>query len=118
MVEAALVFPIVILSVCGVIYMLIFFYETAETRAAMHTVLKAESGKTTHTVTYLTPISTDFSVYRKNRKLYCETERKFSPAGILGEQTKRMRAEKYIDDEAQRIRYLDLVEKKEKQKGE
>ena len=88
MVEAALVFPIVILSVCGVIYMLIFFYETAETRAAMHTVLKAESGKTTHTAvsyTHLLPHNTYYTVAYLPAKFIEHEHHVFKYAGKRGE---------------------------------
>ena len=41
MVEAALVFPLIILTVVALIHMLVFLYQQTELRARMHIALRA-----------------------------------------------------------------------------
>ena len=44
-VESAMVFPMVVLSLVGLIYLMIYFYGQLEMRVEMHETLRAESGE-------------------------------------------------------------------------
>jgi hypothetical protein len=50
MVEAAVVFPLVILSVAAVICILLFLFDETVTHARLHAAVRAASGKGTETV--------------------------------------------------------------------
>lgn len=109
MVEAALVFPIVILSVMALIYMLIFIYQQTQLRAQMHMALRAESGRASQTVEYLTKAKSPYPVYRKGLTVYYEGVLDFRKKGLLIPVRKDLSARGHINDEVAFIRLADLV---------
>ena len=114
MVEAAVVFPMVILAVMALIYMLQIFFKETEMRADMHKALRAESGKYCQTLQYQKNIQSPFPIYRKGDRLYCRGTLKSREKGILKAGEKMLYSEKYLDDEREFIRTIDLLSQKER----
>lgn len=113
MVEAALVFPLVILAVAALIHILVFFYQLAEAGANMHMALRAESGRISKTVECEPYMETEFVIYKRAKALYCLGNKTFMKKGILKKLEKPLSAQKYVDQEADFVRNVDLVRKKE-----
>lgn len=118
MVEAAMVFPLVILTVMALISMMVFFYQQTETRARMHIALRAESGKASKTVEYLTKAEAVYPIYKKSGQMHCQGTMSFFTNGLLNEREKGLSASKYIDRETNFIRYVDLIRQKENRDGQ
>lgn len=114
MVEAATVFPIVILAVAALIFILQFFYQLTEMRVEMHKALRSESGKRYGTMQYHKEPEPSFPVYRKGGKLYCYGTLKSGQKWFLDRQEKELKSEKYLDDEKQIVRMVDFIKKGEK----
>ena len=108
-VEAALIFPLVILSVVALIYMLLYFYRLTEIRTEMHIALRAESGRIRETVFYEKEPKEPFPVYRKAGCLYSSGTVTFTETGLLKAGKKELSAKKYVIDEAEFIRLTDLL---------
>lgn len=114
MVEAALVFPLVILTVAALIQMLVFFYQLAETGAHMHMALRAESGRISKTVEYAPRIEAKFPIDKRGKQVYYLGTMTFMEKGILKKFEKQLSAQKYIDHETDFVRMVDLTKKKER----
>lgn len=110
MAEAALVFPLVILTVAALIYMFQIFFRHTEVRAGMHRALRAESGRICETLQYGEPVQPPFPIYRKGSRLYCRGTLRSKSKGILDAQEKTFLSEKYVDDERDYIRRIELLE--------
>lgn len=110
MVEAALIFPMVILTVTALIYILLFFYQMTDTRAKMHIALRSESGKINETVFYEKDPEEPFPIYRKGEELNSYGVICFTQEGILKRQKKELSARKFLIDEVRNIRLADLLE--------
>ncbi len=115
MVEAALVFPLVILTVAALIHMLVFFYQLAETRANMHMALRAESGRISKTVKCEPSAEPVFPIYKKATEVYCLGNKTFMERGLLKKLEKPLSAKKYVDHEADFVRTVDLVMRKDRE---
>lgn len=113
MVEAALVFPLVILAVVAIIHMLVFFYQITETGANMHMALRAESGRVSNTVECRPYTEAAFPIYKRAKEIYCLGNKTFMERGILSRLEKPLSARKYVDHEADFVRNMDLLKKKE-----
>lgn len=59
MMEAAVVFPVIILAVITVVLVVMFFYSQMSERCNIHVFLRAEAGKLTEQTIYLTPPEAD-----------------------------------------------------------
>ncbi len=118
MVEAALVFPLVILTVVAVIQMLLFFYQLVETEANMHMALRVESGRISETSECAPQIKTKFPVYQRGTEVYFLGNMAFMDRGILKSLEKQLSARKYVDHEADFVRIVDLVNQKEQSHDE
>lgn len=118
MVEAALIFPLMILSVMALIYMLLYFYQLTEIRTEMHIALRAESGRISETVFYEKEPKEPFPVYRKTDHLYSSGTLTFTETGLLKAGKKNMYARKYTIDEAEFIRLMDLLKGEKKDEDE
>lgn len=117
-VEAAMVFPLVILSVVALIYMMLYFYQQTETRAEMHIALRAENGRLTETVFYGKEPKEPFPVYRKAGRIYSQGTLTFTKTGLLRSGGKELFARKYIVDEAGFIRLTDLLKEEERNESQ
>lgn len=113
MVEAAVVFPLVILVIMAVIYILIFLFQQAETQSKMHIALRKESGILSKTVVYQMRIDEKYPIYKKSKQVCFQGELHFRKRGILKSLDKPISAYGYIVDEREYVRYLDLVKQKE-----
>lgn len=113
MVEAAVVFPMVILTVMALIYMFQIFFRETEIRADMHKALRAESGKCCQTLQYQENIQSPFPIYRKGERLYCRGTLQSKERGILKAGEKMLYSDKYLDDERNFIRKIDLIPQRE-----
>lgn len=107
MVEAAMVFPLVILAVLALISILIFFYQVTEARVRMHVALRAESGRLSETVRYGEAPETPCPVYRQGGTVRSRGRLAFLEKGILKSLGKDVCAYKYIYNEREFIRRLD-----------
>lgn len=114
MVEAALVFPLVILTVVALIHMLVFFYQLTEAGANMHMALRAESGRISKTVECEPCAKTEFPIYKRAKELYCLGNKTFLERGILKNLEKSLSAKKYVDQEADFVRTVDWLRAKER----
>ena len=113
MVEAALIFPLVILAVMAVIYIIIFLFQQVETQSEIHIALRKESGILSKTVAYRMKTDKKYPVYKKKKQVYFQGKLHFMERGILKSLDKSISACSYIIDEREFIRYLDLVRQKE-----
>lgn len=109
MVEAAVVFPLVILAVAALIQILVFFYQLTETNVKMHLALRAESGSISQTVIYETAEEPPFPVYKAGNRLYYSARLSFLEKGILRQIHKDIAARHYINRESAAIRSFDLA---------
>ncbi len=118
MVEAALVFPLVVLTVVALIQMLLFFYQLAEKGAEMHMALRAESGRISETVQCAPQAEPGFPVYQRGTEVYFLGSMAFAERGLLQKLEKQLSAQKYVDHEADFVRTVDLMNQKGKSNDE
>lgn len=116
-VEAALVFPVMILTIVAVLCMLVYFWGQINAHAAMHTDLRAESGRICDNFQYVDHES-EVSFYRSVQGIYSYDTVQLKKQGILKERKKEIQARKYLIDEVQLIWITDLMKKKENSNGE
>lgn len=109
MVEAAIVFPLVVLTVAALIQILVFFYQLTEVNVKMHLALRAESGSLSKTIQYRERESPPYPIYRKGSRLYYSVKRTFLPQGILRQIHKELWARQYINREAAAVRGAELA---------
>ncbi len=109
MVEAAIVFPLVILTVAALIQILVFFYQLTEVNVKMHLALRAESGNLSKTVLYGEKETPPYPIYRKGSRLYYSARISFLPKGILQQIHKEIWARQYITREAAIVRGAELA---------
>lgn len=112
MVEAAFVFPLIILSVVALIHILIFFVQVTKEGTVMHLALRCESGRISDTLQYEKQIDGRFPIYRKGDRVYFQGDIVFADKGILRKLKKKITAYKYIDNETDWIRKIDLIKEK------
>lgn len=108
-VEASMVFPIMLLSLMAVIYMMIYFYNNVGEQVKLHTALRAESGSICENFYYTNRADADLTVYKQGRKIYGFGRVEAKRAGILQEKSRSIRAEKYLIDETMIVRIADLT---------
>lgn len=114
MVEAALVFPLVILAVVAIVHMLVFFYQITEVGANMHMALRAESGRVSNTVECQPHKKAEFPIYKRKQQVYYLGNMTFMGQGILNRLEKPLSARKYVDHEADFVRNVEFSKKKER----
>lgn len=108
-VEAAIVFPLVILVVLALISILIFFYQLTESNVKMHLALRAESGRLSGTIHYRNEEDAPFPIYERERRVYSRVSLTFFSRGLLQSLSKDLYAYKYADNEQNFIRRTDLT---------
>lgn len=106
-VEAAMVFPLVILAVISLIYILIFFYQVTETNVKMHLALRAESGRLSKTLDYGEHPDAPYPIYRNAESVCYKGNLNFLERGLLKSLHKEISASKYVDDERAFIRLIE-----------
>lgn len=117
MVEAAMVFPIMILTILAVLWMLVYFYQQIDSKVNLHMVLRAESGAVCGNFNYVN-LESDLQTYRSAQQIYGYDTVQLENKGILGSREKEIRAGKYLIDEAQLIRITNLTKIKEQNNNE
>jgi hypothetical protein len=112
MVEAALVFPIIILSLMATIAILMFLFEESAKQAELHLVLRTEAGRQTGTF-HGQPGSSSISVERGIKGIRSiingKTTVTFEEIGILPRTVhKPIEGYQYLADERKYVRYVDF----------
>ena len=69
MVEAAMVFPVMILTILAVLWMLVYFYQQIDTKVNLHMMLRAESGSIVGNLDYVN-YGSDLQIYRSGQQIY------------------------------------------------
>lgn len=110
-VEAALVFPVMILTIIAVLWMLVFFYQHIEKKTDMHIALRSESGAICGNMNYI-DYASDLQVYQSAQGIYCYDMVQFESKGILSGKEKEIQARKYLINEVDLIWITDLMRKK------
>ena len=103
-VESAMVFPLAVLSLTALIYMMIYFYNQLETRVDMHIALRAECGEICKNMDYGERPDDAVPVYKKAQQLCSSHVAELSGTGILRSRTKTIEARKYLIDEVKFVR--------------
>ena len=109
-VESVMVFPLVILSVIVLIFMMVYFYAQLNERVDMHIALRAESGRICQNVFYNNKESNNFSIYKKVQQIYSHSAVKVKGNMISERHEKEITARKYLIDECKFVRMSDVVE--------
>lgn len=109
-VESVMVFPLVIVSVITLIFMMVYFYAQLNERVDMHIALRAESGRLCENMFYGTEASDKFSIYKKPQQLYSSSIVDIEGNLISKGKEKEIAARKYLIDECKFVRMSDIVE--------
>ncbi len=109
-VESVMVFPLVIVSVITLIFMMVYFYAQLNERVDMHIALRAESGRLCENMFYGTEVSDKFSIYKKPQQLYSSSVVDIEGNLISKGKEKEIAARKYLIDECKFVRMSDIVE--------
>lgn len=109
-VESVMVFPLVIISVITLIFMMIYFYAQLNERVDMHIALRAEGGMICENLFYNSEVSDRFTVYKKPQQIYSNSVVDIEGNLISGEKSKEIAARKYLIDECEFVRISDVVE--------
>ncbi len=113
MVEAAVVFPLVILTVVAVIFILTFLFQQVTYNARLHLALNATMGQETDTVMTYRNVPDDIkpypSFYGIFPSYYADRGLHFSKKGLLNKSfTKVLESRVYTVDEKKFILYTDF----------
>ena len=116
MVEAAVIFPLIILAVMAVIYTLIFMNRQVSVRADMHINLWAERGIVSKTATTDTAPDAGFPVYGKKAAaggtVYYSGSIGFMKRGLLKEYNRKSEGRLKWVREKELIRAADIIGEK------
>lgn len=113
MVEAAVVLPLIMLSVMAVIYILSFMYNETATNTLMHLKLNEKMGTETGTVKSYKNVPQNITVYEGTynfkRVFLSEKDIKFRRSGLLQNSfSKKKESRVFSVDEKKYIRYSDF----------
>lgn len=111
-VEAAMVFPVMILTIVAVLCMLVYFWGQIHMRTAIHMDLRAESGRICDNFNYVN-YESKLEFYQSVQGIYSYNTVQLKKQGILKERKKDIQARKYLIDEVQLVWVTDLMKKKE-----
>lgn len=122
MVEASLVFPLIILTLMAMIAILIFLFKDAAGQAELHLVIRTEAGSETGTF-HGQPGSSNVSVHSGmkgiHRVMDGNTTVMFQGLGIITRNFhKPIAGYQYLTDERKYVRYIDFFKSEEKEEGE
>ncbi len=110
MVEAALIFPLVIAAVIAVVYIVLSLYLSLSLQSSLHLALRKESGELSKTVYLLQEIK-EFQSKKESvgiRPVLCmEWEREYRIHTLFqARSTRKEEGRSYVIDEAEMIRIL------------
>lgn len=106
--EAAIVFPVIIMSIIAVIYIYLYLYDQLSSQVKMHCVLRTESGVICGNM-FTDNLYEELAVYRKGGRIYCYSDISIEAGGLLKGAERQIYAEKYLIDETRVVRAADLV---------
>lgn len=106
--EAAVVFPVIILSILAVMYMFIYFYDQVAQQTRVHSALRSEAGLICGNMYKKHNDGQELPVYRKGETVYCYGYAASDGTGMLESRRKRIYAEKYLADGAAVVRLTDF----------
>ena len=113
-VEAALVFPVILLSLMTVISILIFLFHDAASQADLHTEIRSEVGKTTGTFSSRSGssrVEIDFGFRGISRVMNGSTYVTFEKTEIISRWIKKpIYGFVHVIDERKYARYIDLFQ--------
>lgn len=109
MVEAAVVFPVIILALLAVLYMLIYFYSQVGEQVKMHIKLRSECGLICENMYYGNQDDSQITFYRDGNSIYCYSSVDSYGSNMLENWGKELSAEKYLIDETAVVRMVDLA---------
>ena len=109
MVESTMVFPLIILTLTALIYMMIFFYDQLGSRVDMHMMLRAESGVLCENMFYGNTPEAEFPVHKETQQIYSSGTAVSQKKGLLAGRSKEFSARKYLIDEAKFVRMSSAV---------
>lgn len=105
MVEAAVVFPMVILALVSVVYIMISMFEVTQQVSMLHTKVREEAGYTTETYSFSPVSSKEFNVQNGLLTVKGETTVKNEKGALLKSGSMR------INTSAYKIREEDFIRK-------
>jgi len=112
MIEAALVFPMIILALMAVITILMFLFEEAATQAEVHLVIRTEAGRQTgtfHGQPGSSSITIDKSIQGIQSIMKGSTMVTFEGSGMLSEAFRKpINGYQHLTDERKYVRYMDF----------
>ena len=106
-VEATMVFPVMIFAVIAVIYILIYFFGQLNSQVKLHSALRAECGSLCDNLFYVNHDGA-VPVYRSGKKLYGYRTVSSPENSFIEGRHKEIRAEKYMIDETLFVRLADF----------
>lgn len=109
-VEATAVFPLAIISLIALVFMMSYFYCQLNERVDMHVMLRAESGKLCGNMFYGNDVNDEITVYEKSQQIYSTSIVNSQYNRILKKRGKEISARKYLIDECKFIRMSNAVE--------
>jgi hypothetical protein len=109
-VEATAVFPLAIISVIVLIFMMSYFYCQLNERVDMHVLLRSESGRLCENMFYGIEVNEEITVYKKSQQIYSTSIVKSSYNRMLWKRSKKISARKYLIDECKFVRMSNAVE--------
>lgn len=122
MVEATLVFPIIILSLIAVIGILLFLFEEAATQAELHLVIRTEVGRQTGTFQGQqgsTNVSLDKGFKGIHSVIKGRTTVTFAETTLLTHGFRKpITGYQHMTDERKYVRYIDFFTPEEKENGD
>ena len=112
MVEAALVFPMIILALMAVITILMFLFDEAATQAEVHLVIRTEAGRQTGTF-HGQPGSSNVTIEKSIKGIQSIMKGSifftFEGSGLLSEAFhKPITGYQHLTDERKYVRYMDF----------
>lgn len=109
-VESVLIFPLVVMSVVSLIFIMIYFHEQLCDRVDMHIRLRAESGEICENMVYYNETDDEITVYRETQQIYSKSSNSFNGKLILNEKHTEISARKHLIDEGRFVRMAGIIE--------
>lgn len=110
MVEAAMVFPLVIFTVLALIGMLLFFFRQVEAQCKLDMAVRQASGASTETVFCLEREGASYSISKEGSQIICGRENiEFAEQGLLKNIDVQLQAKAYLVECGAWIRKCDRL---------
>lgn len=103
-VESVMIFPLVILVIFALVYMMIYFYQQLEDQVDLHIMLRAESGEISNNMFYGDRQEHGFPVYKEAQQIFSYSIVGIEHRGLLQSRSKQINGRKYLIDEVKIVR--------------